>query len=57
MAKINQNGQTISEKPTQKNSAKSTLTGINNLLNLFSGSMNTESADNAKKISTIISML
>ena len=57
MAKINNNGQTIKENPTQKNSAKSTMSGINNILNLMNNdSMSPESKKNAQTIASILSL-
>lgn len=57
MAKVNNNGKTISENPTKKNSAKSAGNAINHIMNMLGGSMDSESLKNAQTIASIISML
>lgn len=57
MAKINIKGQTVSEAPTKKNSAKSAGNAINHIMNMLGGSMDPESQKNAQTIASIISML
>lgn len=57
MAKINNNGKTIKENPTKKNSAKSASNAINHILNLMGSSMSPEARQNAQTIATIISMI
>ena len=56
MAKINNNGKTIAESPTKKNSAKSTSNAIGNIMNLIGGSMDPKARENAQTIASIISM-
>lgn len=56
MAKINNNGQTIAESPTKKNSAKKTSNAIDKIVSLMGGSMDPKARENAQTIASIISM-
>lgn len=57
MAKINNNGRTIKDYATNKNSAKTAGNGIQNAVSLLTQNMPEETKKNASTIATIISML
>lgn len=57
MAKINNNGKTIKDYATKKNSAKAAGNGIQNAVTLLTQNMPEETKKNASAIATIISML
>lgn len=57
MARINLNGESVSENKAKKNSAKSASNAMEGLFNTLKGSMGPEARQNAQTIATIISMM